>query len=489
MKNRLDQLYHFLDRYAVWMLFIWVATLSILYSALSLIRHMHFQSGGFDLGLYDQSVWQYAHFLWPYNTIKDRFILGDHLTLTLPLLSPLFWLWEDVRMLLVFQAVAISTSSIAVYLLARLRKFTPFLSFVVAWVYSLFYGIQYGIFFDFHPGLLAVAIFAWFIYFFESKKNIPWMVLLVLVLATQENMGLALASFGCIYFFRKEYRGYAVWFILGGVTVSLVASKVVAWFSPVGFQYWPEISLNPLSIVASFFDSEEKRQVWLYTLSSFSFLSIFSLGAMLSIALDLAQYFATGPEFSRMWSPFMHHRAILALFVMLGALDTLAFLRKKKISMVWVALLLIITTLVGQFVLHLPLNKLTKFEYWKQEAWMSDARTLIDQVPIGASIATQQNLIPHLSHREKIYLVWPREHDFDDDRCGQRSCWWLDFPIAVQYLVIDLHPNQWVTQLLETNEHVERAIANMEKTGFITLQQSVGLARLYEVHPTVIVNE
>lgn len=145
MKNRLDQLYHFLDRYAVWMLFIWVATLSILYSALSLIRHMHFQSGGFDLGLYDQSVWQYAHFLWPYNTIKDRFILGDHLTLTLPLLSPLFWLWEDVRMLLVFQAVAISTSSIAVYLLARLRKFTPFLSFVVAWVYSLFmvYNMAY----------------------------------------------------------------------------------------------------------------------------------------------------------------------------------------------------------------------------------------------------------------------------------------------------------------------------------------------------------
>lgn len=485
MKNRIDQLFDFLDRYALWMLIIWVTILSILYSALSLLRHIHFQSGGFDLGLYDQAVWQYAHFLWPYNTIKDRFILGDHLTLTLPLLSLLYWLWEDVRILLIFQAVAVATSTIAIYLLARVRKFTPFVAFVVAWTYSLFYGIQYGIFFDFHPVVYGVALFAWFIYFFESKKKIVWIVLLIFALATQENMGLALSSLGCIYFFRKEFRGYALWFIIGGVAISLVASRIVAWFSPVGFQYWPSISLHPLTIAQSFFDSEEKRLVWLYTLSSFSFLSVFSFGAMMAILFDLAQYFISGPEFSRMWSPFMHHRAMLALFVTLGALDTLSFLRKKKIFMVGVAFVLVITTVITQFVLHLPLNKLTKSDYWKKEAWMSDTRTLIDQVPKGFTIATQQNLVPHVSHRETIYLLWPREHDFDDSPCGQRSCWWLDFPRTVDYVVIDLHPNQWVTQLLETNEHVERAIANMEKAGFITLKQSVGFARLYEVHQNV----
>ncbi|MBI5620396.1 hypothetical protein HY949_01305 [Candidatus Gottesmanbacteria bacterium] len=38
----------------------WIIGLSIAYSALSIIRHNHFQSGGFDLGIYDQTVWQYA---------------------------------------------------------------------------------------------------------------------------------------------------------------------------------------------------------------------------------------------------------------------------------------------------------------------------------------------------------------------------------------------------------------------------------------------
>ncbi|MBI3559953.1 hypothetical protein HY087_02395 [Candidatus Gottesmanbacteria bacterium] len=34
----------------------WLVALSIAYSTLSIIRHNHFQSGGFDLGIYDQAV-------------------------------------------------------------------------------------------------------------------------------------------------------------------------------------------------------------------------------------------------------------------------------------------------------------------------------------------------------------------------------------------------------------------------------------------------
>ena len=95
------------------LLIFWLLALSLLYSTLALLRHAHFQSGGFDLGLYDQTVWKYAHFLSPYNTIKDRFILGDHLNLTLPLIAPLYWLWSDVRLLLIFQAFWLSFSSLA----------------------------------------------------------------------------------------------------------------------------------------------------------------------------------------------------------------------------------------------------------------------------------------------------------------------------------------------------------------------------------------
>src|SRR5258706_6470611 len=107
----------FLEKNIVRLLVVWICVLSVLYATLSIVRHNHFQSGGFDLGLYDQEVWQYSRFLWPYNSVKERFILGDHLTLTLPLVAPLFWIWNDVRMLLILQAVAVSMSAYAVYLL------------------------------------------------------------------------------------------------------------------------------------------------------------------------------------------------------------------------------------------------------------------------------------------------------------------------------------------------------------------------------------
>jgi len=97
------------DKLTFRLLVIWLLALSILYSLLSILRHVHFQSGAFDLGIFDQAVYQYSHFLFPYNTIKERFILGDHLNLTLPLLAPLFWIWEDVKILLIFQAVFITS--------------------------------------------------------------------------------------------------------------------------------------------------------------------------------------------------------------------------------------------------------------------------------------------------------------------------------------------------------------------------------------------
>ena len=113
---------------------------------------------------------------------------------------------------------------------------------------------------------------------------------------------------------------------------------------------------------------------------------------------------------------------------------------------------------------------------------MEDNRKLIATIPENVRLATQQNLAPHVSHRQYIYLVWPRQHDFDDNRCGQRLCWWLDFDNNADYLLVDLHPNQWLTQLLETNENFGLAVQNMEKAGRITIEKSINDVRLYRVH-------
>lgn len=462
------------DTYCFKLLIIWLVVLSILYSCLSVLRHIHFQSGAFDLGIFDQSVWQYANFLAPYNTIKEKFILGDHLALTLPLLALLYSFCDDVKILLIFQAVFIAFSSVPIYQISRIRRLSSFVSLCLGFLYSLFFGIQYAVYFDFHPVVLGVGLLAWTIYFFEAKKKKLFWITLILMLLTQENMGIALAGAGFIYIFKKGYRLSGLAFIACGLIVSFLFVKLVSLMSPTGYQYWPSINPNPVYLFSKFFDSSEKILVWLYSFGWFSFLPVFSPGTVLAVFLDLSQYFVPEKQFGHMTTPFLHHRSILAPLLTLGLLDVIIFLKRIKIDIL--VIFLVLSALIQQFIWHHPLNKLSKSIYWRNESWMDDDRKLFALLPNDASVAASQNLVPHISHRKEIYLVYPRKKDF-----ACKNCWWLEFAGKPQYLVVDLHPGQWATQLLESNENFASAVKNMEKMGKIVKYKKIHDAYIYKV--------
>ncbi len=460
------------------LIILWILLLSVLYSLLSILRHDHFQSGGFDLGLFDQTVWQYSRFLYPYNTIKDRFILGDHFTPILTLLSPLYWLWSNVRLLLIFQAFWISFSTFAIFKIAKLKKMSSFTAFAVSFSYSIFYGIQQAVFFDFHPVVIGVGLLSWLAYFWLADKKKLFYATLVLLFLTQENMGIGLACLSLIFFFEKNQQKKALTMFISGIAISLIEAKIISRFSPVGFQYQPEINLNLIKIATDLFNSEEKRQVWLYSLSWFSFLPLLSPGSLMAVIADLAQYFVTGPEFQRMWSPFMHHRITLSLFLILGVIQVLNYRFFKKWRF-WLSLIILSTSIFCQYYFHFPLNKLSKSIYWKKEFWMDDNKEMFSQISSDVSIATQQNLVPHLSQRKEIYLIWPRMHKVDNF-C--ENCWWLDFAGKPEYLLVDLRPNQWLTQLLESNENFKQAVNNMKKAGKIEFNRKINNIYLYNIN-------
>lgn len=461
------------QRSAFVLLFLWVITLAGLYSILSIVRHNHFQSGGFDLGLYDQAIWLYSRLQMPYSTIKERLILGDHLTLTLPLLAPLYYLWDDVRLLLVFQAVWTTVSAVPIYLIGIKRRFSAFASLILAIIYSLFYGIQFAIQFDFHPVMIGVGLLAWLAYFLESGKRRLLLIGIFLLLLTQENMGLALTSLGLIYVWQKQLRRTAFGFIIGGIIATFVAIKLTAQLSPIGFEYTPQIALEPLSLLQQFFDSEEKRLVWWYSFAWFGFLPLFAPGAVAAVAFDLAQYFLTGNALMRMWSPYAHHRAILAVFLALGTFEVLNWLKKHRIKPEVVVSTMFCLVLLLQYVYHFPLNKLIKKEFWHEETWMADNRKILAMIPSVAKVAAPQNLVPHLSHRSEIYLAWPRERGND---------WWLEFAGQPEFLVVDQRSNQWLTQILTTNANWQTALKNMIAAGKIRLFQNINTAYLYLVN-------
>ena len=110
---------------------------------------------------------------------------------------------------------------------------------------------------------------------------------------------------------------------------------------------------------------------------------------------------------------------------------------------------------------------------------MKDDENLFQEIPKNASLAASQNIVPHLSHRREIYIIYPKIITISGV-C--QSCWWLEFAGKPQYLVVDLHPNQWLTQLLESNENFQSGVKNMEKAGKIVKEKNVNNAFLYKIN-------
>lgn len=467
--------------------FIGIILFAIAYSALSLVRHSHFQSGGFDLGIYDQAVWQYSHFLYPFNSIKDKIIFGDHLTLTLPLLAPLYWIWDNVNTLLIFQAFWISFSSVAIFLYLLERKFTKLQSSILSFLYLTFYGFQYGIFFDFHPSTIGAGLLAWVLYFWESKRWKTFTIVVVLLLLTQENMGIALLGLCAIWFFQKKHLRLV--FLLSAISIvyTAVSMFLVNAISNSGYEYQAHLPASIGQFINELFNDQQKRQVWLYSFSWFSFFPLLSPGALIATIIDNAQYFVTGEQFNRMWSPFTHHRLILSAYLVVGAADVLLLMEKiKKISITVITILMLVVALFLQYKFHFALNKLSKSDFWMTESWITDNNLMLSKIPEFSSVAAQQSLVPHLAHRKNIYLVYPGKRTFAENRCGQKECWWLSFSGKPEYLAIDVHSGVWLTMLLEKEDNFKKGLANMENNKVIELIYRQGEARLYRVNNNIL---
>src|SRR3989344_4713936 len=99
---------------------------SIAFSFLAIRNHELYQTFGWDLGFFDQLLWQASQGSLNFvSTIGDINLVGDHFQPVLYLLAPLYWLWDDVRVLLVAQTVIVASATIPIYLLAKTKLVIP----------------------------------------------------------------------------------------------------------------------------------------------------------------------------------------------------------------------------------------------------------------------------------------------------------------------------------------------------------------------------
>jgi uncharacterized membrane protein len=238
------------------------ATYLVLFGALSILRHETYHSSGFDLGLFDQVMWNTVHWR-PFESTMSQALpvphslLGDHFSVALLVLAPFYFAYPHPETLLVAQTVVLTCGAWPVYLLARLKLPA---GYALAWVvaYLLFLPLSYVNLDGFHEVALAVAPLGFALYFLERRNIVVFLACLLFTFLIKEEMTLIGVGFGAyVLLGKRDWRiGPAV--IAGSLlTFGALIGQVVPHFAggrsyPYIAERYGQVGGSPLGVLCTF---------------------------------------------------------------------------------------------------------------------------------------------------------------------------------------------------------------------------------------------
>ncbi len=416
--------------YRRWLAVAIVGLLIVLYiaffSALSVARHEAFETLGYDLGNYDQAVWNTIHGrLLRFTNVKGLTIrLAQHVEPILLPISLSYLIYSNPKTLLVLQTIIIAMGAWPLYLLAREKLQSEFGGIVFAAAYLLFPALEAANLYDFHAVSLAPTFLLWAFYFLEKGKD-PWFIVFsVLAMSCKEEMSLLIGMMGLYaLLLRKRKKLGAAMIVVAAIWFYVAVYIIIPWANPQGksqyLAYYKDWGDNPLEIALTMI---RQRAWWLIfnkgnldylfrLLLPLAFLPLFYLPILLIALPSLAINLLSGNMLMHRPEMF-HYTGPIVPFTVLAALWGAGFLVQrlgkrmprggKSLSYLLSCLVLVCSLGYHHYRGFSPLS--VRFSWPVATEHHHLAQQLIDRIPPTASVSAQLNLNPHVSHREKLYI-------------------------------------------------------------------------------------
>ncbi len=128
----------------------------VYWSTVAMGRWRNFEAGAFDLGLFDQLLWNTAHGRIFETTFLEYNYLGEHFPPVLLLLAPAYHLGAGPAFLLAVQAVGASAAAVLLFEAARTLRLPLPVALAATLAYLVNPYLHGALLYDFHPETLVV---------------------------------------------------------------------------------------------------------------------------------------------------------------------------------------------------------------------------------------------------------------------------------------------------------------------------------------------
>jgi uncharacterized membrane protein len=208
-----------------------LAFFGLIFLLIAIPNHYLFRTFAFDLGIFNNAIYDYAHFKWNDNPVKGyENILSDHFTLLHIPFSLFYWLFGSYTLVLI-QVAAVLFGAFGAYKYHTLRTHSPLLSLLLLFQFLSIWGIYSAVAYDYHDNVVAAMLVPWFFYYFHQKKWLPTVAFFALILCSKENMALWAIflnlGLAIIYFKDKQQLRLALLFSVIAAVYFIIVVKLV----------------------------------------------------------------------------------------------------------------------------------------------------------------------------------------------------------------------------------------------------------------------
>ena len=406
----------FRDRITQTSLWTWTVVLLCVCSTVATTRlqwdiHRGLGTSSFDVGLYDQGIWLLSRFEAPFVTLMGRNLLGDHASLILLLVAPLYWIWPGTETLLALQSFVVAAGALPIYFFARRHLNSAALGCAFAVVWLVNPAVNGTIFENYHPDSFLGLFVPVAIVSALTKRWRWYWVAVILSLLVKEDVVLVIVPLGAMLAIRGETRrgiltiGVAISAALLGMFVLMKNLIGVptrnGWRIPFGgfSGFIKESFTNPTNVI-EYLTSEGRLMYWWKMFAPFALLSLLAPEvAMISVLV------LVGNTVSNFWYQFHieYHYSLVAVPALLIA--TIVGVGRLGVGLRrGLVVVVVVSSLWSASVWSYVPFRLDKYPHWGAEHPVAVAADeMYELIPPNAKISVLHSTAPHLAHRKEIY--------------------------------------------------------------------------------------